>query len=427
MNFKPTEYELVSVATGERRPDTGGWTLEFPGEPPGLIRTDYVKKQIELHEDHEGIYRFSDWLPVKRLLKDPSSPVTYKSSGIAADLGLDNLWIIFNGWWPEIGAKMRTGTFKECEAYSVCARMDDNFDKVLVVASAGNTARAFARVCSDNNIPLLLFVPEQNLSSIWFESPIGSSVKLVAVGNGGDYFDSIRLSNSAVNASGFLAEGGAKNVARRDGMATTVISAATTIGRIPDAYFQAVGSGTGAIAAWEASLRFLEDGRFGSNKMRLMVSQNEPFIPMADSWKADSREFILDDDKAREEVNEILAHVLSNRRPPWGLAGGLYDALKSAGGDVLTVNNNQVLEAAQKFKDLEGSDISMAAAVAVASLYDAVKDGKVKKDEVIALNITGGGQERLKNESEIYKLQPSAVLDKNAPEEEVIKICSGLF
>ena len=51
---------------------------------------------------------------------------------------------------------------------------------------------------------------------------------------------------------GFIAEGGAKNVARRDGMGTTVLSAVTTIGEIPDAYFQAVGSGTGAIAIFLA-------------------------------------------------------------------------------------------------------------------------------------------------------------------------------
>ncbi len=55
-------------------------------------------------------------------------------------------------------------------------------------------------------------------------------------------------------------------MARRDGMGTTVLSATTFIGRIPDYYFQAIGSGTGAIAAWEANLRFLQDGRFGAQK-----------------------------------------------------------------------------------------------------------------------------------------------------------------
>ena len=56
-------------------------------------------------------------------------------------------------------------------------------------------------------------------------------------------------------------------------MATTVLSAVTTIGRIPDYYFQAVGSGTGAIAAWEANQRLIEDGRFGTNLMKLKIGR----------------------------------------------------------------------------------------------------------------------------------------------------------
>ncbi|MFR4038353.1 MAG: hypothetical protein ACLTZT_11530 [Butyricimonas faecalis] len=37
---------------------------------------------------------------------------------------------------------------------------------------------------------------------------------------------------------GFSPGGGAKNVARRDGMGTTVLSAVEKIGRIPDYYFR---------------------------------------------------------------------------------------------------------------------------------------------------------------------------------------------
>ena len=75
-------------------------------------------------------------------------------------------------------------------------------------------------------------------------------------------------------------------------MGTTVLSAATTIGEIPDYYFQAVGSGTGAIAAWEANMRLNEDGRFGNKTMKLVVSQNAPFVPMFDAWRGDSREML---------------------------------------------------------------------------------------------------------------------------------------
>ena len=266
-------YRLQSLASG-RIFDDMGWMLDDPeSELPCLIRAIYHKKQIDLKPEL-GFYQFADWLPVTTFLQGSSPPITYKSEGLANHLGLNNLYITFSGYWPERGANMRTCSFKETEAYAVCGRLLADSEKILVVASAGNTARAFARVCSDNNIPLLLTVPEDNIDVLWFDEAIRDCVKLVASRKGSDYFDAIHLSGLAGTIEGFVLEGGAKNVARRDGMGTTVLSAASFIGKIPDYYFQAVGSGTGAIAAWEANLRLLEDGRFGKAKMKLMVSQN---------------------------------------------------------------------------------------------------------------------------------------------------------
>ncbi len=315
---------MECVATGREFADAG-WTIEDKQcKTPSLIRAKYARKQIEVKGDEYGLYKFADWLPVHRMLEGSSAPVTYKSTGLAEHLGLENLYITFSGYYPAIGATMSTCSFKETEAYSVCARASESEDRVLVVSSAGNTARAFAKVCSDNNIRLLLTVPADNLDALWFDAPLNPCVKLVACEKGGDYFDAIHLGNMALKSSMFYPEGGAKNIARRDGMACTMLSATTTIGHIPDYYFQAVGSGTGAIAAWEANLRLIEDGRFGSNTMKLMVSQNAPFVPMFDAWRVDSREMLpYDDDKARRDVEIIDAKVLSNRKPPYGIVGGL--------------------------------------------------------------------------------------------------------
>jgi len=422
-----TEYILQSFASGKTFKDTG-WMLDAPGEEkPGLIRAIYSKKQLEV-KDGEGFYKFADWLPVRDYLKGSSAPMTYKSTGLANALGLSNLYITFSGYFPEKGIKMRTCSFKETEAYSVCARLDPQHDKVLVVASAGNTARAFARVCSDNNIPLLLCVPEDNIDVLWFDEPINDNVKLIISRSGADYFDAIHLSNLAAQLDGFVTEGGAKNVARRDGMGTTVLSAATFIGQIPEYYFQAVGSGTGAIAAWEANLRLIEDGRFGSHKMKLMISQNEPFVPMYNAWKANSRNLLpFDDDEARKEVEQIDAKVLSNRRPPWALAGGLFDALTDAGGDVLTISNQKAREANKLFEELEGIDIHPAAAVATASLIDYAKNGQLDKDAIVMLNITGGGEERFKSEHELHYLKPTLVFDLNPTLDEVREKLGGIF
>lgn len=426
--FIATEYNLVCVATGEQFEDAG-WTLDYAGyDKPSLVRAVYAKKQLTLDESQQGLYKFRDWLPIKRLLKCDAAPVTYRSEGLAKALGLENLYITFNGYFPERGAKMMTCSFKETEAYSVCARTDENCDKILVVASAGNTARAFAKVCSDNNIPLLLSVPEDNLNAMWFTEPLNDCVKLISCRKGGDYFDAIHLSNLALKSPMFYAEGGAKNIARRDGMSTTVLSAVTTIGRIPDYYFQAVGSGTGAIAAWEANMRLIEDGRFGSNTMKLMVSQNAPFLPMYEAWKADSRAMLpYDDNQARKDVETIDAKVLSNRKPPYSLAGGLYDALKATGGDVLMADNLQAAKAAELFYATEGIDIHPAPAIALATLIEQVEKGNIDPKATIMLNITGGGERRAKEGKELWYLKPSLVFDLEPNEAEVVEKVENLF
>lgn len=423
-----TNYNLQSVASGDIFDDSG-WLLDAPGETtPGLIRAVYEKKQLTPRGSDFGLYTFADWLPVNKSLQGSYAPVTYRSEGLARELGLSNLWITFSGYWPEKGIKMKTCSFKETEAFSVCGRMDSKMDEVLVVASAGNTARAFARVCSDNKIPLLLCVPHDNINALWFDEPIDECVKLIVSETGSDYFDAIHLSNLAVKQDGFVAEGGAKNVARRDGMGTTVLSAVTTIGEIPNYYFQAVGSGTGAIAAWEANLRFLEDGRFGKKKMKLMVSQNYPFHPIYDAWQANSREMLPFDNRvARKQVEEIDAKVLSNRKPPYGLVGGLYDALKDTGGEVLIAKNKEGREAGKLFLKTEGIDIHPAAAIATASLIKAVAENIVEKDSLIMLNITGGGEERFKQENKLYFLKPLLVFEIDPDFEEVKEKTEMLF
>ncbi|SHJ09545.1 cysteate synthase [Tangfeifania diversioriginum] len=426
--FAKTNYLLQSVKSGKTFDDTG-WVLDAPNEKdPTLIRAIYEEKQLDVKDDSWGLYKFADWLPVSRTLKGSSAPVTYKSEKLAAELGLKNLWITFSGYFPEKGASMTTCSFKETEAYSVCGRMTPEMDKVLVVASAGNTSRSFAKVCSENNIPLLICVPEDNLDALWFDEPLNDCVKLICSRSGSDYFDAIHLSNIVAGLDGFIPEGGAKNVARRDGMGTTVLSAATTIGQIPEYYFQAVGSGTGAIAAWEANLRLLEDGRFGKNKMKLMVSQNAPFVPISNAWKAGSRAMLpLDESLARKHVEEIDAKVLSNRKPPYPIAGGLYDALKDSGGDVLIATNEQARAAAKLFEKTEGIDVHPAAGIATATLIDTTRQNQIDKEALIMLNITGGGEKRFKTEKNLFYLKPDIIFDIEPDPADVEKKVTALF
>ena len=97
MKFKQTKYHLTNVADGRAFEDAG-WTLADPeSESPSLIRAVYDSKHFTPREDLDGIYRYAEWMPVKRILKNSSAPVTYKSKGLASFLGLENLYITFSG------------------------------------------------------------------------------------------------------------------------------------------------------------------------------------------------------------------------------------------------------------------------------------------------------------------------------------------
>ena len=427
MKFSPTQYRLMNVATG-RVFDDRGWDLADPeGSEPSLVRAVYEQKQFTPRSDLRGIYRYAEWMPIRRTLKHSAAPVTYKSRGLAKYLGLNNLYITFSGFNPRIGAKMQTCSFKETEAFSVCARMDKKEDRVLVVQSAGNTARAFAQVCSDNEIPVVICVPQDNLHDLWFHKKLHRCVKLIAAPHGCDYYDAIALGEKLAQDPHFFLEGGAKNVARRDGMGTTLLSFVEKAGRIPDAYFQAVGSGTGAIAAWENAERLAADGRFGPNRMRVYVAQNAPFTLIHDSWQARSRALAaLDPAEGRRQAEVILAKVLSNRKPPYGLAGGMFDVLEASGGDTFTCTNDDIVFWLLQFRNLEGYDLLPAPCAAVAALAQAVGDGNVVKDECIMLNCTGGGTLASMAKGFVLK-EPDLVLDPELPAEEVIAAVRSLF
>ena len=428
MTFKPTDYKLMNCADGRIFEDAG-WTLSDPqSKTPSLVRAVYANRKFEVRDDLDGFYRFANWLPIKRTLSNSCPPVTYRSKGLADLLKLDNLFITFSGYYPEIGAFMQTCSFKETEAYSVCARLPRDEERVLVVASAGNTARAFAKVCSDNGIPLLLSIPYDNIHALWFDKPLDDCVKIMAAPAGADYFDAIALADKVCESGRFLAEGGAKNIARRDGMGTTILSAVEKIGQIPDAYFQAIGSGTGTIAVWENNLRLIADGRFGTKKMKLYPSQNIPFTIMYDSWKAASRDLLpLTPEDAREQASIIKAKVLSNRKPPYSIAGGVYDALTDTGGDIYNVSNSEIDLWKAKFLEFEGTDIYSAAAVAVSSLDKAVKEGRVGREDIIMLNITGGGEAFAKSSKDVVYEEPDIVLDPSLGSAEIIRRIEELF
>jgi len=371
-----------------------------------LLVTNY--KDPFRNDCGSGIWRFN-WLPVHTPVFEQPGTMVYKSEWLARHLGLENLYIAFNGFWPERGALLQTCTFKEFEAAIVLQNARENQVDGLIVASAGNTARAFAHLSVVVGFPVIIVVPRMCLMEMWYLES-SSMVPTLAVGDG-DYSDAIDVARRIAAISDFPFEGGVKNIAKRDGLGSTILEAVSKIKKLPDHYFQAVGSGTGGIGVWEMSERFLRDGRFGSRLPKLHLAQNLPFAPMVHAWEKKSRG-LFEEDLRPELIGQISTRVLSTRYPAYSVKGGVFDAMQACGGAMYGVTNREVFESMELFSNLEGVDIVAAAGVAVGALRQAVARKIVKEEETILLNITGGGELMLGREKKTYNVEPEFVSKK---------------
>jgi cysteate synthase len=375
-----------------------------------LLRTIYNDIRLKVTAE-ESMWRYAAWLPTIDRLRTRGRPVTYQSAAFAREIGLERLFISFNGYWPERNAALETCSFKELESPPTVQRAVENKVKALVVSSVGNTARAFAHTVSTTatDLKLVLVGLESAIGKLWLPEPPSENITLAVLRRGNDYSDAIAWGNRLATLPGLTPEGGAMNVARRDGLGTVMLEAAVTIGRTPDHYFQAIGSGTGGIAAWEASLRLKDDGRYVHDKIpQLHLSQNLPFVPMFSAWNARRRiiDPSVDMRDAKKSIEKLYADVLSNRNPVYSIKGGVFDALKDTQGRMYAVTNSEAKDAARLFEDLEGIDIVPAAAVAAASLVQAVSSGAVSRSDIVLLNITGGGLKKVKEDKGCYQLKP---------------------
>ena len=392
-------YTLRCVRCGDEVPEQ--YTLACPRDHSSLLRADYAEQQLNL-KNAPGIFRFGSWLPIQGTLPIDAGPICYKSEALARELGLSNLYVGFNGYWPERGGKITTCSFKKLEALPTMVRARETTTKILVIASAGNTARAFLQVSALTGVPVVVVVPEKALPRLWTTVP---AEKACVIAVRGDYTDAIRFSREVCSLPGYIEEGGARNVARRDGMGTVMLDAAVTIGRMPDYYFQAIGSGTGGIAAWEAAMRLKADGRFGTVLPALHLSQNFPFVPMVSAWNDQRRTLIAETDMpdASSAISQVYSDVLTNREPPYAIYGGVFDAMSETRGRMYPVSNDEARAAGTLFTELEGIDLDPAAAVCTASLLRACEIGSIERNRTVLLNITGGGYERVRED---YPLVP---------------------
>jgi cysteate synthase len=148
----------------------------------------------------------------------------------------------------------------------------------------------------------------------------------------------------------------------------------------------------------------------------LHLSQSLPFVPMVTAWNERRRHLVpeIDMPDAQASIARVYSDVLTNREPPYAIAGGVFDTLTATAGRMYAVSNDEARAAGKLFMDLEGIDLDPAAAVCTASLIHASENGQIEKEKTVLLNITGGGYGRVREDHTLIPVQPSFTVPAGA-------------
>src|ERR1700716_8084 len=114
-------YVLRCTVCGTAYEDDGFLLDCHAAHEPGLLLSDYGATSLEPDATQSGIFRFRQWLPIQSPPRSGGRGVVYRSTQLSAALGMSDLWVAFSGSWPERGANLPTGSFKDLEALTVLA------------------------------------------------------------------------------------------------------------------------------------------------------------------------------------------------------------------------------------------------------------------------------------------------------------------
>ncbi len=390
-------YELVCRGCGWRTPEDAHRVQCPHCGPRAFLGTEYAAETLPLapEADPADFAAYRGWLPVDLVLPlDGLRIGLVRTTELGRELGLEQLWLLVSGYVPDVGATLPTCTFKTLEAAGVVSRVVEQTDQRLIVSSAGNAGCAVLEIGARLEVPAVVIVPHRARELLRTAARPGRRAPLLICLEEGTYTDAIALVGQVVARfpDALVREGGAYNVARRDAMAVPLLRAALALGRLPDHYVQAVGSGTGGIAAHEAARRLAAAPPYAGGHMRLHLVQNEPFAPMVEAWRAGATEVTpLSSEEAYRRLSQTFSTVLANANPPYGVTGGVYDVLTESGGQMLGVVNEEARAARDALDHAHDLEAYPEAGVAFAGLRQLVARGAIDPADTVLVHVTGAG------------------------------------
>jgi threonine synthase len=298
----------------------------------------------------------------------------YPAPRLAAQLGLNQLWIKDDGRQP-------TASFKDRASAIAVVKTRELGYEVVTTASTGNAAAALSGLCATVSQPNVIFVPKTAPQAKIAQLLVfGSTVLLVD----GTYDDAFELCLQAAPEFGWYNRNTGFNPYMSEGKKTVAYEVCEQLGwDAPDAVFVPVGDGC-IIGGVHKGFKDLLALGWIERMPRIIGVQAEGSSPLVGAWERDLEGWEMEPVEANSVADSIVAGLPRDRNKA-------LRAARESGGAFLSVSDEEIIAAIPALAQGAGVFAEPAAAAAYAGLVKAVEQGLVSPDERIVVLATGSG------------------------------------
>ena len=338
----------------------------------------------------KNLWRYAPLLPAKpfdRSMEGVGLTPLQRAYNLGAELGLEELYVKNDALNP-------THSFKDrVVAVAVAKAIEFGFD-TIACASTGNLAGAVAAAGTRAGLKTYVFVPSNiEPGKILQASIYGATIVPVD----GTYDDVNRLASLVADEYGWAFVNINMRPFYSEGSRTLAYETAEQLGwRLPDHVVIPIASGSLYTKVTKGFEELIKIGLVQDQTLpAISGAQAQGCNPVAAAFAGGSKEIFPVKQPA------TIAHSLAIGSPADG-----YYSLKIAqrtGGTIEQVTDEEILDAVRLLARTEGIFTEPAGGVTLATLRKLAREGKIGRDEVTVLYITGNG---LKTQSAFEGLIP---------------------
>jgi len=314
--------------------------------------------------------RYARFLPLtdatpRISLGEGATPLV-RTRNLAADLGIDGLYLKFEGMNP-------TGSFKDRGMVVAVAKAIEEGARSIACASTGNTSASAAAYGAAAGLEVVVLLPAGKIALGKLLQALVAGARVVAVdGNFDAALTVVRELSEQDRHPVTLVN--SVNPYRIEGQKTAAFEVVDDLGRAPDILAIPVGN-AGNITAYWAGFREYHAAGLAPNLPRMMGFQAAGAAPIVLGHPV-------------EHPETVATAIRIGNPASWDRATAARD---ESGGLIEAVTDDEILAAYRDIVRLEGIFCEPSSAASVAGVRKLAREGRIDRDATVVCVLTGHG------------------------------------